>query len=52
MHQKLLEASARRSRLNAELDEYFGYPKHRKSSTTNSRHGTFSKTIIADDGQF
>ena len=38
--------------LNAELDEHLGYSKHRKSSTTNSRNGTSSKTIITDDGQF
>ena len=38
--------------LNTELDEHLGYSKHRKSSTTNSRNGTSSKTIITDDGQF
>ena len=38
--------------LNAELDEHLGYSKHRQSSTSNSRNGTSSKTIITDDGQF
>ncbi|TEW55919.1 IS256 family transposase, partial [Psychromonas sp. RZ22] len=38
--------------LNAELDDHLGYSKHRKSSTTNSRNGSSTKTIITDDGQF
>ena len=38
--------------LNAELDEHLGYSKHRKSSTSNNRNGTSTKTIITDDGQF
>ncbi|WP_435235874.1 IS256 family transposase [Psychromonas sp. PT13] len=38
--------------LNAELDEHLGYSKHRQSSTSNSRNGTSTKTIITDDGQF
>lgn len=38
--------------LNAELDDHLGYTKHRKSSTSNSRNGTSTKTIITDDGQF
>ena len=38
--------------LNAELDEHLGYSKHRKSSSSNNRNGTSTKTIITDDGQF
>jgi transposase-like protein len=38
--------------LNAELDQHLGYSKHSKSTTSNSRNGTTSKTIITDDGQF
>jgi len=38
--------------LNAELDDHLGYSKHRKSTTSNSRNGTSTKTIITDDGQF
>lgn len=38
--------------LNAELDDHLGYSKHSKSTTSNSRNGTTSKTIITDDGQF
>lgn len=38
--------------LNAELDDHLGYSKHRQSSTSNSRNGTSTKTIITDDGQF
>lgn len=38
--------------LNAELEDHLGYSKHRKSSTSNSRNGTSSKTIITDEGQF
>jgi len=38
--------------LNAELDEHLGYSKHHQSSSTNSRNGKSTKTIITDDGQF
>ena len=38
--------------LNAELDDHLGYSKHSKSSTSNSRNGSSTKTIITDDGQF
>lgn len=38
--------------LNAELDEHLGYSKHHKSSSSNNRNGTSTKTIITDDGQF
>ena len=38
--------------LNAELEDHLGYSKHRKSSTSNSRNGTSTKTIITDEGQF
>jgi len=38
--------------LNAELDEHLGYSKHRQSSSSNSRNGNSTKTIITDDGQF
>jgi len=38
--------------LNAELDEHLGYRRHKQSSSSNSRNGFSSKTIITDDGQF
>ncbi len=38
--------------LNAELDDHPGYDKHKPSANSNSRNGTFSKTLRIEDGQF
>ncbi|MDN2482872.1 IS256 family transposase [Vibrio agarivorans] len=48
---KMLTKVTVETALNAELDDHLGYEKHSSKTTSNSRNGYSSKSIITDDGE-
>ncbi|GAB7220419.1 IS256 family transposase [Vibrio comitans] len=48
---KMLTKVTIETALNVELDEHLGYEKHSPKTSSNSRNGYSSKSIITDDGE-